>query len=30
MTEDFYRDTVDDVKKWFDISMMKMIKDLFQ
>ena len=29
-TEDLFKDISADIKKWFDTSMMKMIKDLFQ
>ena len=29
-TEDFFQDISSDVEKWFDTSMIKMIKDLFQ
>ena len=30
MSEDFYGDIADDVERWIDTSMMKMIKDPFQ
>ena len=29
ITEDFFEDIAGDVKKWFDTSMLNMIKDLF-
>ena len=29
-TEDFYKDIANDFEKWFDTSMMKMIKDRFE
>ena len=28
-TEDFYKDIANDVEKWFDTSMIKMMKDLY-
>ena len=28
-TEDFYKDIAGDVEKWFDSSMMKMMRDLY-